>query len=31
MYGAWDTSLHRHDYGLSREERLDLKLEYLAE
>lgn len=31
MYGAWDTSLHRHDYGLSREERLDLKLQHLEE
>jgi 5'-nucleotidase (lipoprotein e(P4) family) len=31
MYGAWDTSLHRHDYGLSREERLELKIQHLDE
>ena len=29
MYGAWDTSLHEHDYGLSRQERLHLKRQYL--
>jgi len=29
MYGAWDTSLYDHDYGLSAEERLDRKLKYL--
>ena len=31
MYGAWDTSLHRHDYGLSRDERLKLKRQHLKD
>jgi len=30
MYGAWDTSLYDHDYGLSRDERLERKLQYLG-
>ena len=29
MYGAWDTSLHKHDYDLSREQRLNLKQQHL--
>ena len=31
MYGAWDTSLYGHDYELSREEELDIKLEHLEQ
>lgn len=29
MYGAWDTSLYGHDYDLSRDERMDIKLQHL--
>lgn len=31
MYGAWDTSLYGHDYKLSREEELGIKLEHLEQ
>jgi acid phosphatase len=29
MYGAWDTSLYGHNYELSREEKLELKIRHL--
>lgn len=29
MYGAWETSLYGHDYDLSRDERLNIKLRHL--
>ncbi|NQX90472.1 MAG: 5'-nucleotidase, lipoprotein e(P4) family [Halioglobus sp.] len=30
MYGAWDTSLYGHDYGMPRHQRVDAKVQYLS-